>query len=50
MPDMTILKALRFAAGAAVLALTLWGLLAAPGFLSDQDSSAAAQQGLEARR
>ncbi len=47
---MAVSKGLKVAIGAAVFAALVWGVLAAPGFLSDQDSSVAVLQVQEARR
>ncbi len=44
---MAVWKGLKVATGAVVFAALVWGVLAAPGFLSDQDSSVAV---LEAQR
>ena len=41
---------LEVAAGAMVFAAVMWGVLAAPGFLSDQDSTVPAMHVQEARR
>ena len=43
-------RSLEVAGGAVLLAAVMWGLLAAPGFLSDQDSTVPAMHVQEARR
>ena len=43
-------RSLEIAGGAMLLAVVTWGMLAAPGFLSDQDSTVPAMQVREARR
>ena len=50
MPRMTIYKGLKVVAGAVLLAAAIWGVLAAPGFLSDQDSTVTVVQTREAFR
>ncbi len=43
-------RSLEVACGAMLLAAVMWGVLAAPGFLSDQDSTVPAMHLQEARR
>ncbi len=43
-------RSLEVAGGAVLLAAVMWGVLAAPGFLSDQDSTVPAMHVQEARR
>ena len=47
---MTIYKGLKAVAGAVLLAAAVWGVFAAPGFLSDQDSTVTVVQTREAFR
>ena len=47
---MTITKGLKAVAGAVLFAAVVWGVLAAPGFLSDQDSTVTVVQTREALR
>ena len=43
-------RSLEVAGGAVLLAAVMWGVLAAPGFLSDQDSTVPVMHVQEARR
>ncbi len=43
-------RSLEMAGGAMLLAAVMWGVLAVPGFLSDQDSTVPAMHLREARR
>ena len=43
-------QTLEVAGGAILLAAAMWGVLAAPGFLSDQNSTVPAMHMQEARR
>ena len=45
-----IRSGLKLAAGAMVFAALMWGVLGAPGVLSDRDSTAPATHVVEARR
>ena len=47
---MTITQRLKVVARAVLLAAVIWGMLAAPGFLSDQDSTVTVVQTREALR
>ena len=45
-----IKRSLEVAGGAMLLAAVMWGMLGAPGFLSDRDSTVSAMHVQEARR
>jgi hypothetical protein len=45
-----ILKGLRLAGGAVLMAVAIWLMLSTPGFLSDRDSTEPVQAGQEAVR
>ena len=47
---MTITQCLKAVVGAVLFAAFVWGVLAAPGFLSDQDSTVTVVQSPEALR
>ena len=47
---MLILKGLRLAGGAVLMAVAIWLMLSAPGFLSDRDSTVPEQAEQEAIR
>ena len=47
---MAIKKGLKMAAGVMLFAALMWGILAAPGFLSDRDSTVPVTQVREALR